>query len=214
MDKSKKIILISFLPIIFTVLFALYAMIPAIESMNKTKITLKEETDSLALLNGKIADAKNNKANLKIVEKLKEKLGNFSEQTSYDYDSALMVFDGEKIAQLSGVKLVNFNIRNEQEGKEEDADAIKRRNQNATNPNEKKTEEKPLAILTYTPADIVITGSYLEIIDFITNIESYQRKITVDNIEIKRSKDKKSEKIEATLNCKFYKVKEADNPEA
>ncbi|MEI7475251.1 MAG: type 4a pilus biogenesis protein PilO [bacterium] len=203
MNKSNKIIALSLLPVILTVIFSLYVMMPSYDKLNSTKTEFESQTSLLNELKDKVQNAKNNKANLLIIDKLKKTLSGFDEQVSDDYDSALLVFDGEKIAHLSGVKLIAFNI------KEETAESVEqnlpiKRNMSANKP-VKKTN---LTELSAIPVSVVVEGHYLSIIDFVSNIESYQRKINITNIEVKRSTDKKDNTLQAVLDCKFYKVKQ------
>jgi Tfp pilus assembly protein PilO len=202
MNKANKILLLSFLPVLLTVIFALYVLIPSFDSLNTVKKDFESQTNLLNELKDKVANAKNNKENLSVITKLRERLADFEQQVSDDYDSALLVFDSEKIAYLSGVQLLSFNIKDETN--EEEQPLITRKNKK-----EQAAKKIKLTELVAIPVEINIKGNYLSVIEFVRNLESYQRKINVNTLEIQRADKSSPDQIQAKLNCKFYKVKKS-----
>lgn len=202
MNKANKILLLSFLPVILTVIFALYVLIPSFDSLNTIKKDFESQTNLLNELKDKVANAKNNKENLSVITKLRQRLADFEQQVSDEYDSALLVFDSEKIAYLSGVQLLSFNIKDETN--EEEQPLITRKNKKEQSPKKIKLTE-----LVAIPVEINIKGNYLSVIEFVRNLESYQRKINVNTLEIQRADKSSPDQIQAKLNCKFYKVKKS-----
>lgn len=202
MNKANKILLLSFFPVILTAIFALYVLIPSFDSLNTVKKDFESQTNLLNELKDKVANAKNNKENLSVIAKLRERLADFEQQVSDDYDSALLVFDSEKIAYLSRVQLLSFNIKDETN--EEEQPLITRKNKK-----EQAAKKIKLTELVAIPVEINIKGNYLSVIDFVRNLESYQRKINVNTLEIQRADKGSQDKIQAKLNCKFYKVKKS-----
>lgn len=200
MNKSNKFLLLSFLPVILTVIFVLYVLIPSFDSLKNAKSDFADNSTKLNELKNKVAGAKNNKENLLVIQKLSQKLANFEQQVSEDYDSALLVFDSEKLADLSKVQLLSFSIKDEL-SEEELPILTKNNSPSSTLPKAKLTE------LVSIPVEINIQGNYLRVIDFIINVESYQRKININTLEIKRAEKSSKDKIQARLNCSFYKVK-------
>lgn len=206
MNKSNKILLLSLLPVILTVIFALYVLIPSFDSLDRSKKEFVSQTTLLNELRDKVANAKNNKANLSAINESRLKLADFEQQVSDEYDSALLVFDSEKIAGLSGVRLLSFAIKDEIN--EEEQPVILKNDNNADTVKKVKLTE-----LVSLPVEINVKGNYSSVIEFVKNLESYQRKVNIETLEIKRADNSSQDKIQAKLNCKFYKVKKITTSE-
>lgn len=219
MSKSQKIILISILPALLTLVFIVYFVAPAIGNMNKLKGELKEEQLAYAETQSKVESLKQDKKLLKKVEELRIKLFNFDTQVPAEDELAILLVDLEKFSKAFNVKVYTLNSGAEKtleiiDPKEQlSEDKTKAKN---TRKARKKVEDKPVTLVKI-PLEIMVMGYYSDVLNFINTLENYQRKTSIESILVsnyRKDKDNIKPRVELTINCAVYKLISNENTES
>jgi Tfp pilus assembly protein PilO len=213
MSKSQKILLISLLPALLTLIFIMYAVMPALGSLTKAKNELKAEKTSFSETQDKLNTLRENKKLMKRVEELRDKLANFEIQVPLEDDLAILLVDIEKFSNDFNVKVYNIESSPEkpieivdpkqEESKDKQPSKKKKKNKDTS-------EELPINLFKI-PLNILVKGNYPSVLSFINAMENYERKITINGIALLN--DKKDEsginpKIEMEIDCTVYKLVE------
>ncbi|OGI02655.1 MAG: hypothetical protein A2104_08665 [Candidatus Melainabacteria bacterium GWF2_32_7] len=211
MSKSRKIILISLLPVLLTVVFIIYAVMPAIGNLNKLKSDLETEKQALSETQCKLDSLRQNKKLLKEVQKLRNKLADFEMRVPSEDDLAILFVDLGKFSSNFNVRVFSVSSSPEKpvkiiDPKQQEPEENKKSKRNK----EKETQELPVSLFAI-PLEIKVIGYYPDIMKFISTLENYQREIVIDGISISNSikdKDTIKPKVELTIDCTIYKLTE------
>ena len=209
MNKSKKIILISLLPLFLTLAFLLNMLIPSIMKMAKAREELVSERQTYNQTRQQIATLKNDNSIFLAVEELKDKLSDFDIKVPENDESAVLLIDLDKFAAAQGIKIMSIVAK--PETPDEIIDPAKKKAEEEAAKNGvkvKKAEILPVS-LTEIPVEITVLGYYSDILKFINSLEKYQRQIVINGITatyFPKDKDKPSPHVEMIIECKIYKL--------
>lgn len=211
MNKSKKVLLISLLPVFLTLLFIVYVLVPSIQNMDKTYKELKEEQAAYNEAESKLNTLKSNQKLKNSIAELNSKLNDFNYKFPVDNELSVFLVDLEKYAQSYNVKVISLSSSNDKEIKIIDPkqEELEKKNKNKKSRRNVKKEISPVK-LSQIPLDINAVGYYTDIIKFVNFLENYQRQIVIDGIKVNGSKEIKGEnqevkpKLEISLKAKVY----------
>lgn len=209
MNKSKKIILISLLPALLTLIFIAYVVMPAIADLNETKNNLETEKAALAETQEKLILLKENSKLSKDVQKLKDKVFDFNVQVPPKDEIAVLLVDVGKFANDSNVKILSLNSETEKSLEIE----TPKINKNKIETEKNKKVSNPPVLFSEIPLKLSVVGCYSDVLNFINEIENYQRKITITGISVSNySKNKNIAKpeIEIVIDCLIYRLSEKE----
>ena len=215
MDKSKKILLLSLLPVLLTIIFILYVLVPSIGNFSKVSGELKSEKAAFSMDQNELQALKSNKKLIYDVENLRNELADFDVMVPEEDNLAILLVDLEKFANSFNVKLIAMDSAKEKEIRI--ADSKKAQDKAKTKRNKKSNKEKGSisAKLIEIPVEIKVLGRYPDVLNFINNLERYQRRITINGISVsnyKKDKDVSKSRVQMDINSVIYKLeKEIDN---
>ncbi len=216
MDKSKKILIISFIPAVLTLLFIVYILVPSIDKMNTSSSELSKAKNSLAENKALLGDLQKKVKYNKELEDLKTKLADFDVKIPSEHDLPILLYDLERFADISKVKISSFKAEREKKLKIVDPKDEKKSKKKSSRKKPAKKEESPYNFSS-VPAKVVITGPYLDTLKFVNILENYGRKLVIEDITVsenkKNSKKSKSD-IEMQINLKVFKLEKNDLSEA
>ena len=203
MQSSKRILLISLLPGLITIVFIIYIVVPAIGRMNTAKENLLSERTDYASIQAKISSFKSDTALLNKVQQLKDELPDFDIKVPQKDELAILLYDTEKFAKNKKVKISSLTTKTP---KSIEIIDNKAKTNTSNSQKKKKTDDAP-AKLIEIPIEIVVIGYYPDILQFIGSIENYQRKIMVNGVSIQNfseDKDKGVPRVQMTIDCSVY----------
>ncbi|MDD3149782.1 MAG: type 4a pilus biogenesis protein PilO [Candidatus Gastranaerophilales bacterium] len=215
MDESKKLLLISFIPAILSFILIFNLIIPENLELNKLKDSLKIQKTELQNLEARLEVAKKNEKEIKEVNELKEELADFDYRIPYNNETAMLLLDLEKFAQKNKLEVLYFDKKREAQIPIIDPIAAAEKAKEKKSSRRKKEKEIPLAILCEIPLEIRIVGDFPNILEFIGQVEKYQRLMSIDGVLMKDyEKDvfKSASRVEITLNTKIYKFQPQQQP--
>lgn len=212
MDKSKKILLISLIPVALTLVFVVYLLMPSIDGYKVAKEDLQTEQESFDETRQKLDLKHENSRLLKEVRKLQGKLGSFKVEVPFvnEDEEAILLVDLDKFSRFSNVKITSMGLSQEKliEIKKDDQKKKKSRKRKAQ-------EEKAPMELSVIPFDIKITGYYPDLLKFVDALEKYQRKIVISSISASsEQKNDKANNVEMTISCNIYRLVKNDTTPA
>lgn len=205
MNSSKKILLISLIPGILTLVFILYILLPVIGKMDRVKDNLEAEKASYSAIQSKIASFKADKALLNKIQKLKDEIPDFDIKVPPKNELAILLYDTEKFAGGAKVKISSVTTKTPKSVDIIDPKTIAQQNSN-TQRKKKKTDDTP-AKLIELPLEIVVVGYYPDVLRFIGSIENYQRKVMVNGVSVENysdDKDKPVPRVQMAIDCSVY----------
>lgn len=212
MDKSKKLLLISLLPILLTLTFILNIVLPAIGNMGKVKEELNTEKTAFLETQKQLDSLKKDRVLSTQIQKLKEKLVNFNVEIPSENNQAVLLVDLEKFAKAFNVKILSVNSDNE---KIVDLSVLGQKKDDSGKPENKKKKKEALPVeLSSIALEIKVVGYYTDILNFVSILEKYQRKIVINDImatNFKADSEKIKPRVEMTINCNVYKLTEQQN---
>lgn len=208
MDKSKKILLISLIPVALTLVFVVYLLMPSIDGYKVAQEELQTEQESFDETRQKLDLKHENSRLLKEVRKLQSKLGSFKVEVPFvnEDEEAILLVDLDKFSIFSNVKITSMGLNQEKliEIKKDDQKKKKSRKR-------KDNQEKAPMELSVIPFDIKISGNYPDLLKFVDALEKYQRKIVISSISASsEQKNDKANNVEMTINCNIYRLVKND----
>lgn len=211
MNKSKKIIILSLLPGILTLIFIVCYVFPAIQIMSKSHNTLNTEQDAFNKTQSQLNSANQNNKVFEEVKVLRSQLSDFDIKVPKDDELAILLIDLEKFANSFNVKINSFDSRTAKIVNVEDPTL-----QTQTKKRSRRETVQPQSPvdLTMIPLEINVTGYYSNILDFINVLQHYQRKIVIKDISITDNKEDKNQirsRIDVSFNCEVYKLTEKND---
>ncbi len=208
MDKSKKILVISFIPAVLTLLFIVYILVPSMDKMNTSSSDLSKAKnkyeENKTLLNDLQKKVKYNKE----LEDLKTKLADFDVKIPPEHDLPILLYDLERFADISKVKIASFKAEREKKLKIVDPKEEKKSKKKSSRKKADKKEESPYNFSS-VPAKVIITGQYLDTLKFVNILEHYGRTLLIEDITVsenKKSANKSKSEIEMQINLKVFKL--------
>lgn len=213
MNKSRKVLLISLMPVLLTFLFVVYVLVPTIQETDKTYKELNQEKLDFNNAQAQLTLLNQNKELEKKIRELNFELKDFAYRFPVENDLAIFLVDLEKYSKSYNVKVLSLTSDKESFIKIEDP---KQKELKAKKKKRSRRKEKPEAPIKLfeIPVSINVVGYYPNIIKFINFLENYQRQIVIDGIKISNSKDEKSKmqlikpKLEVNIKSKVYTVTE------
>lgn len=209
MERSKKIIILSLIPVFLTIIFILYIVVPTVGRLNELNTELKQEKTAYDEDKSQLDELNNNKKLLMSIQKLKEKLGNFDVKVPSEDDLSILLIDLEKFAESFNVKVIALNSRPEIEKVLVDPN---KKEEKSTNSVKKKPDPSPLYSISL---EVSAVGYYQDILNFINTLENYERKIAISSVKVENYKEDKETpkpRVQMTINCEIYKF-DAKSPE-
>ena len=205
MNNSKKLLLLSLLPGLLTVMFILYVLVPAISKIDNTKQNLESEKAAYTDTQNKIDSFKANNRLFNEVQDLKATLADFDIKVPPKDELAIFLYDVEKFAGASKIKV--SSVTTKAQNPVEIIDPAKVAKENATaNRKKKKTDVAP-ANLVEIPMEIMVIGYYPDVINFIKTLEAYQRRVMINGVMVSNfrdDKDKAVPRVQMTIDCSVY----------
>jgi len=213
MDKSKKILIVSFAPVILTIIFILYAVAPAVGNYSAANNDYMEEKTAYIDTQNQLNTLKENKSLAIELANLREKLADFDTQIPENDDLAILLVDLQKFAKNNDVKVLSLDADPESpmEIIDPKVQKLKEKKKNKILAKEKENTE-PVQ-LYQIPLKLVLLGHYKNILNYINTLELYGRKITLDGILVTKYKTNKNSSepaLEVTINCTVYKLERMD----
>ncbi len=205
MNNLKKLIILSIIPVILTIFFVIKFSIPSVQEHLTLKKSIKAEKTALKNTKNNIKTLKENKKLSAKLNKLNSKLAAFEVEFPDQFKDEILLIDLEKFANKTTNRIIKLESQRGKELKiidpeEEKLGKKKRRRKEPASVPPVKIIEKPFEISTI--------AYYNEIIDFITFLENYQRKINIEGIYTKvfdDDKDSSNPKVELTIKGYTYK---------
>lgn len=209
MNKSQKLLLISFLPVFCALLFIIYVFVPTIQNLNQTQQELKEAQSSYNDNLAELDSLNQNKSLVKKLEKLSAELNTFEYQFPADNDLAIFLVDLEKYAQSYNAKIVTLSS---EPAKDLDIVDTSKKTTKKKKKSAKKKNEFPLQ-LSEIPITLNVVGYFSNVIKVVDFLEKYQRQVVIESIKINNEKDAKSTdidlfkpKLDLEIKAKIYTV--------
>jgi Tfp pilus assembly protein PilO len=200
MDRSKKILILSLIPVLLTLIFILYIVIPTVSQLNTVNKEFKQEKISYDDTKSRLDSLNGDRVMLKKIEETKEKLANFDINVPTEDDLSILLIDLEKFGETFNVKVIGMNTKPEEE--RELSSNSKKKTRNSNN---KKTVFSPLYTI---PLEISAVGFYQDILGFVNILENYERKITINSVKIENYKEDKEvayPRVQMTIDAAVYK---------
>lgn len=219
MKNSKKTILITLIPAVLTLYFAVQVLLPEIykyndlrEQYDETKNTYKETQTNIELL-------RNNKKLINETDELNKQIADFDIQVPSEFEDEFFLVDLEKFSINTSTKILSLDSKKEKEFEinisSEEKDKSSKKTKKNTKKENKKKKEKPIPpVNVYEKSfEIKTLGHYNQIINFVSCLELYQRKFIINGISAEISKNDENNpnpKIELTIEGSTFKA--VNNP--
>jgi len=202
MDRTKRVLILSLMPVFLTVIFIMNFVVPAVIKLDKLNKEVKQE--KLAYIETKSQlDAFNTNSRLyKNITELRQKLGDFDVRVPAEDDLSILLIDLEKFAESFNIKVTGFNSKSETEKEIIDP---KKEKPKSTNSVRKKPAPSPLYTISL---EISAVGYYNDILNFINTLENYGRKVVISSVKVedyKEDKNTSNPRVQITINCEAYK---------
>ncbi|MDD3013438.1 MAG: hypothetical protein PHC34_07015 [Candidatus Gastranaerophilales bacterium] len=210
MDRTKRILVLSLIPMLLTLIFIIYLVVPTVTMFNGLNKEFKQEKSSYIEDKGKLDTFNNNNNLLKNIEELKQKLGNFDVNVPSEDDLSILLIDLEKFAESFNVKVIGLNSKFEAEKEIIDPKIKKPK---TTHPVRKKHVPSPLYSISL---EISAVGYYQDILNFINTLENYERKVAISGVKVENYREDKNTsnpRVQMTINCEVFKFNSQDEKE-
>ncbi len=208
MNNLKKIILLSLIPTFLTVFFVAKFTIPSVKQYFKLKEQIDSEKIVIKEIKSNIKVLKANKMLLDKLNRLKAELTGFDVEFPSELKDEILLIDLEMFANKTINKIFKVRSMPEVEVKITDPSKQKTENKNRSRRTVNKPEEvKPVTIMQ-KPLEINTVAYYNEIIDFVTFLEDYQRKVNIEGIYtnvFNEDKDMPNPRVELNIKGNIYK---------
>lgn len=202
MNRSKKILILSIIPVILTLIFIIYIVVPTVSRLNVLNNELRQEQISYKESKSKLDGFNADKAILKSINELKEQLANFDINVPAEDDLSILLIDLEKFGEPLNVKVISMNTKPEEE---KDLIIKSKKKPKSSNTNKKKKVFSPLFAI---PVEVSAVGYYQDILGFINILENYERKITINSVKVENYKEDKeieTPRVQMTIDAIIYK---------
>ncbi len=213
MKKSQKIVLISFIPAVLTLVFILYVLMPTLGEKGIYNHKLESKREEILIAKQKLEKAKaTQELHQKIIE-LQKELGGFDLRVPEQQELAMFLIDLEKFADRSNVQVVGLDVRPEKvlAIKDPKKEAEKAKNKKRRR---KKQQEEELPVKVWeVPIEIKLIGFYPDIIKFMNKAEKYQRLISTSGIIVKdheKDSQKRFPRVKMTITANIYRMVEQE----
>lgn len=210
MNKNKKIIILSLVPGLLTLVFAIYVTFPGIQHLKSSYENLQTEKKAMEQTQSSLSSLKRNDKLLNELFELRNHLYDFDVKVPTTDDMAVLLVDFDKIARAHSLKISSFKTRPRKNVDMTDNKPGKKKSRKSRKP------ETPALQLVSIPVETGIVGNYPNILKFIKDIEKYQRKVIVRDVAIKDYKDDKelaAPRVEVTLSYTIYKTEKPQIPQ-
>lgn len=217
MNKAKKTMLITLIPAALTIFFIAKVLFPAIgnytelrEKFNKTETIYKETKAS-------VEELENNKTLLKEMEDLNNQVADFDIQIPSEFQDEFFLIDLGRFSIKTKTNIIALNSKKEKEFAIKNSEDNQNKKSLKKKKRRKKVEEISISPLTIYEKSFEIKnlGHYNESLNFVKNLENYQRKFIINEISAQISKnDEKNPnpKIELKIEGSTFKsVKNVQN---
>lgn len=202
MDRSKKILILSIIPVLLTLIFIIYIVVPTVAKLNTLNGEFNQEQSSFDDKKSQLESLDADKKTLKKIDELKEKLTDFDINVPAEDDLSILLIDLEKFGEPLNVKVISMNTKPEEE---KDLAIKSKKKSKSSNQNRKKKTFSPLYAI---PLEISAVGYYQDILSFINILENYGRKITISSVKIENYKEDKeaaTPRVQMTIDASIYK---------
>jgi len=202
MDRSKKILILSLIPVFLTIIFIVYFVVPTVTKLNDLNKEFKQEKSSYIESKSQLDALNNNGSLFKNIAELKQKLGDFDVKVPAEDDLSVLLIDLEKFAVSFNVKVIGFNSKPETEKEIIDP---KKKQPKTTTPVRKKPVASPFYSISL---EISAVGYYKDILNFINTLENYGRKIAINSVKVENYKEDKissNPRVQMTIDCDIYR---------
>jgi len=208
MKDLKKIILLSIIPVLLTIFFLVQFTVPSVKEYFRLKEKINNEKIAINELEKNINILKRNQALLSELNKLNAELTGFDIEFPSNFKDEILLIDLEifadetvnKIMRVETMPARKVNIIDPEQQEKQDV----RRRRTSRNKEEKP---QPVTIME-KPIEINSVAYYNEIIDFISFLENYQRKVNIQGIYtdvFNPDKENPNPRIELKIKGSVYK---------
>jgi len=217
MNKSRKVLLISLLPVFLTLLFIAYILVPSIQEMAQTYQKLNDEKKSYNEKQSQLSLLRQDQELTKKIQDLNNELSDFNYRFPPENDLTVFLVDLEKYAQSYNVKVISLSSDEEKSVEIIDPKKIALEEKKKKKRFDTKEEELPIT-LSEIPLSINVSGYFPDVVKFVNFLEKYQRQVAIDGIKISGAKDVKNEvqsvkpQLEMEIKAKVYTVVEVAEP--
>jgi len=208
MNNLRKIILMSLIPVLLTIFFIVQFTVPSVKEYFNLKKEIKSEKTE-------IKDIKSNlerlNANKKLVSKLNGlniELADFDTEFPSTFKDAILLIDLEMFADKTINHIVRVISKPEKTIDIIDPSSPKKKNRRRRRRNNNKEKAVPPVTVIEKPFELSTVAYYNQIIDFVTFLEDYQRKIDIQSIYTQvfsEDKDNPNPKVELKIKGNIYK---------
>ncbi|HSA05583.1 MAG TPA: hypothetical protein P5556_00230 [Candidatus Gastranaerophilales bacterium] len=208
MNSLKKIIFLGLIPVFLTAFFIVQFTIPGVKEYFKLEKQIKSENMAIEELQNNVEGLRKNKKLLNALNKLNTELADYEIEFPSEFKDEILLVDLELFANESVNKITKVTSQSE---KEIDINnplkqSVKKKTRNSKK--QKNEEEKPLISIMEKTFEINTIAYYSEVIDFISFLENYQRKIYIEGIHTEVFSDDKSRlnpRVELIIKGSIYK---------
>jgi hypothetical protein len=209
MDRSKKLILYSLIPVALTLFFIFQFTLPSLNGFMELIKLIKAEKESIAGLEGRIAVLKSNKTTQKKLESLNEDLASFDVEFPKNFNDEILLIDLEQFSNVSSAKIMEIsskkdNLMDLQKSEEPSKTEKKSKRIRCS----KKVKQAPLVQVFEKQYMLKTLSYYTKLIEFVSYLESYQRKININGIKAQIFNDDKAipdPRLSAEIEGSIYK---------
>lgn len=207
MTDLKKLILMSLIPAILTIFFVVKFTVPAVKEYLSLKKQIKTEKSAIKNVKSNIQALKTNKILQEKLNKFNDKLTGFDVEFPEEFKDEILLIDLEIFADETLNKILKVRSLPEKQIKIIDPLKVEPKNKRPCRKIAEQEEIKPVTIME-KPLEINTVAYYSEIIDFVTFLENYQRKINIEGIYTSvfgEDKNSSNPRIEVKIKGSIYK---------
>jgi hypothetical protein len=213
MKNLKKILILSIILAILTVFFVMRFTVPSVQKFMSLKKELAQEKSDISTVKASIEDLKQNKLLENSLKKMDIELKDFDSEYPSEFSGEILLIDLETFAQESLNRMLSLQLLTEKETNFATPDEEKAKTQSGQASAESTTRvkvEKPVPplMIMEKPIEITTVAYYSQIVDFITYLENYERKINIDSVSTKvfdQDKAHPNPRVELKINGSIYK---------
>jgi len=209
MNNLKKIIFLSLIPAFLTIFFIVKFAMPATQEYFDLKKQIKLEKAGIKVTKSSIESLQANKTLANNLKKLDTQLLNFDVEFPAEFRDEILLIDIEMFADQAInriVKLESMNAKRFKITTPEDEKKKKKRKRRKSKINE---ETHPVTIME-KPFEISTVAYYNEVIDFVSFLEDYQRKVNISSVfteVFNDDRNKPNPRVELRIKGSVYKSK-------
>ncbi len=183
MNSLKKLILMSLIPAILTIFFVIKFTIPSVKTYFELKKDIKKE---ILIINDLKTNIESLKANKTLLDKLKEinsELVGFDVEFPKEFGDEILLIDLELFADEAVNKILTVKSLPEAEVEIIDPSRIgeKKKKRTSRRAKNEQKEKGPVTIIE-KPMELSTVAHYKEIIEFVSFLENYQRKVNIQGV--------------------------------